>query len=899
MDSTSHQLSNLDPAILDALPVGVIVLDPQSGAILRCNRAASELAGAELPPWLTGVFEMEGVLSADPSGPVVYALRTGQPLRGAPAMLRRRLGVANPLVITVDLIRNASSMVSAAVVVLERAPRGKLTLAAIETALRESEERYRHAAQAGRVGVWDWEIGSAALFISPELRALLGCSETELPGTVSAWSSLVHPDDRERVYQAVQAHLRGETPHYEVEVRRRHRSGEYRWFMSRGTALRSHSGQAYRLTGSDTDIHDQRVASEKLRAEYQFRRAIEDSMVAGVAAIDLEGRQSYVNPSFARMVGFTEEELIGSVPPYPFWPPEHMTEIRSAFERTLSGELPPEGFELRLRRKDETRFDAHIMPARLLDSENRMRGWLVTVYDITERKRAQANLLYVMEHAHCLLWHATVQDLPPGQSGFAWDFSYFDEAAAQRFLPLELNAGETYIQAYYRHKPDEDKRLVDRSAAKALRGGHDHYSHEFRIRRADGEMRWLYEEVRLERMGPGAWRAAGFCTDITERKALEAELRRQMDALNTASQRKDDFLAMLAHELRNPLGVVSNAVHILAQPDAGGDARESALAVMRRQLRQQTRMVADLLDVSRITRGLVELQKEPTNLVDLVHDAVEDCRETLARGERKLEVDLPCSPVWVEGDPIRLAQILGNLLHNADKFTQPGDSVRICLRASGQDALLEVEDTGAGIPAETLPHIFDSFVQGDRTLARSTGGLGLGLALVQGLVKLHDGTVAASSGGPGKGSLFVVRLPVSAAALARIPHPEPSTATPKPGVRVLVIEDNVDAAETMQELLELAGCEAEVAYTGPLGIEAAERFRPDVVLCDIGLPGMDGYEVAGRLRSLELPLKRLVAVTGYGGDGDRRRSEEAGFDDHFTKPVDFDRLKALLASASE
>ena len=386
--------------------------------------------------------------------------------------------------------------------------------------------------------------------------------------------------------------------------------------------------------------------------------------------------------------------------------------------------------------------------------------------------------------------------------------------------------------------------------------------------------------------------------EITQRKRLEAQLLQQTADLVEADRRKDQYLAMLAHELRNPLGALRNALSVMQQASPEHPAYERAQRVASRQIAQQTRMVDDLLDVSRLTRGTFQVRRELLDLVQLCRQVVEDHRHSVEGAGLILRVEFPGEPAWVEGDPVRLSQVLINLLENAVKFTPPGGEVAVCLEREpdGARARLTVRDTGVGIHDNLLPHVFQAFVQAEQGLAHSEGGLGLGLALVQGFVTLHDGEVRAESAGAGHGATFTVLLPL----MTPPPVDEGSgrdAAAPGP-LRVLVIEDMRDAAETLRDLLEIWGYRVEVAFTGPEGVEAARRFRPDVVLCDLGLPGMDGFSVARQLRRDPVTTSaRLVALTGYGREEDRRRSEEAGFDAHVTKPVDPAALRILLSGA--
>jgi signal transduction histidine kinase len=374
-----------------------------------------------------------------------------------------------------------------------------------------------------------------------------------------------------------------------------------------------------------------------------------------------------------------------------------------------------------------------------------------------------------------------------------------------------------------------------------------------------------------------------------------AELSRANALLVEADRRKNEFLAMLAHELRNPLAPIRNGLEILRLAGNNAQVREEARSLVERQVNHLSRLVEDLLDVSRITHGKMRLQRQRLDLARLARTTAEDRRPTLEQAGLRLTLELPEVPVWVMGDETRLAQVLNNLLDNAAKFTDRGGEVMVRLRREpGPQAVLSVRDTGVGWQPALLERLFEPFAQEDRTLGRAGGGLGLGLALVKGLIELHGGRVNAVSEGPGKGAEFLVRLPAAPepAALSQMPAGSRPTGEQ---LRILVVEDHCDAAETLRLLLELLGHQVKVAHSGPEGVRAAGQWRPDVVLCDIGLPGLDGYGVARALRQDQATAKaRLVAVTGYGQEEDRRRAFEAGFDHHLTKPVGPEELETLL-----
>jgi PAS domain S-box-containing protein len=396
----------------------------------------------------------------------------------------------------------------------------------------------------------------------------------------------------------------------------------------------------------------------------------------------------------------------------------------------------------------------------------------------------------------------------------------------------------------------------------------------------------------------------GVIRDVTERRDAEETARQLVReqaaraAAEAADQRKDEFLAMLSHELRNPLGAIANAGHVLDR--RAGDPRTRELtAVIRRQIRHLSRLVDDLLDVSRLSHGHVELRREAFELRRAVEGAVETVRPHLDQRRHTFALTLADEPLWIEADATRIEQVLANLLHNAAKFTPPGGRIELAVRRDGAEAVLAVRDDGAGISPDLLPRIFDLFVQEERSLDRSQGGLGIGLTLVRTLVERHGGTIAAASEGPGRGSELTVRLPLLATPEAA-PAGDGGSPPPATGAaaafHVLLVEDNLDAAEALSELLKMWGHTVQVAHDGASALAAARRNRPDVVLLDIGLPGMDGYVVAEQLRAVPgHEGVKLVAVTGYGQESDRRRAALSGFDHHLVKPVDPERLRELLA----
>lgn len=409
--------------------------------------------------------------------------------------------------------------------------------------------------------------------------------------------------------------------------------------------------------------------------------------------------------------------------------------------------------------------------------------------------------------------------------------------------------------------------------------------------RKDGSRLWASGVVTpLVNEGGDLQGFAKILRDITERKLAE-------ERLAEANQRKDEFLAMLAHELRNPLAPILNVMQIFKREGDGQKHLKEATGMVERALGRIVRIVDDLLDVSRITRGKIQLRKERLSLQTAVQQAVESVRPFIESRKHQLSVSLPPEAIWLEADPVRIEQVLVNLLNNAAKYTEPGGKIWLTAERLGNDCVLTIKDTGIGISPEMLPRIFELFVQADKSLDRAQGGLGIGLTLVKNLVQMHGGAVEAHSGGVGEGSEFMVRLRAVPEVAGLKPEGAPmQRAKQGKALRILVVDDNVDTAESLAMLLRLSGHDVKIEHTGPKALQVAVSEKPDVVLMDIGLPGMEGCQVAERIREhKDLADMQLIAISGYGQEADQQRSHQAGFNHHLVKPVDPAKLQELLS----
>ncbi len=654
----------------------------------------------------------------------------------------------------------------------------------------------------------------------------------------------------------------------------------------------------------------------------QLRLLVQGTIDYAIFMLDPEGRIASWNGGAERLKGYRAEEIVGQHFSrfYPRealdrgWPAE---ELRQATDK---GRFEDEGWRVR---KDGSTFWANVVITALRDQGGRLRGFSKVTRDLTDRKQKEEELRQlhrdlerrVEERTAALAasnarLQAEVAERRRAEEALGDSEGQFRTLAGSIPQLAWMARPDGHIFWYNRrwheytgttpeqmegwgwqsvHDPTELPRVLAHWRA-ALAGG-EPWEDTFPLRRHDGRMRWhLSRAVPVRDQGGRIVRWFGTNTDIADRIEIE-------EALKEADRRKDQFVMMLAHELRNPLAPIRNGLQLLQVSEADPQVVAQARRMMERQVGHMARIIEDLLDVSRLMQGRVELRPERLDLGRLARTVVEDQRTAFERAGLVLEASLPELPVWVNADSTRLTQVFDNLIENAVKFTERGGTVavRVEADASRQQAVFSIRDTGAGIEAGLLPRLFETFAQADCSLDRSKGGVGLGLSLVKGLVGLHGGEAQALSEGPGRGAEFLVRLPLQAepAAVAVMPA-APTRATKR--LRVLVVEDNRDAADSLKMLLILFGYDVSVAYTGPSGVEAAKEWVPDVVLCDIGLPGLDGYGVARELRqNPATATTRMIAVTGYGGEEDRRRSQEAGFDAHLTKPADPTALQELLA----
>jgi PAS domain S-box-containing protein len=619
--------------------------------------------------------------------------------------------------------------------------------------------------------------------------------------------------------------------------------------------------------------------------EQRLQLLIESVTDYGIFMLDAEGYIVSWNTGAEKLKGYTREDILGRhfstfYTPEAVesgWPQE---ELRLARQR---GRFEDEGWRVR---KDGTRFWANVVITALFAPDGELTGFAKITRDLTERRRHEEALRESEERFRLLV--NGVRDyaifmLDPEGIVRSWNSG----AQAITGYAAEEAVGEHFGLFY---TPQDREAGTPGAKLAAARAGGRAEDEGWRVRK-DGSLFWANAVVTA--VHDRAGRLVGFAKvtrDMSDRRRLEE--------LERSSRRMNEFLAMLAHELRNPLAPIRNAVTIMQLEPLASPALRNSRDVIDRQLSHITRLVDDLLDVGRLTTGKINLRKEPLRLDDVVERAVEAIRPTLTARGHALSMELPAHPVYVHGDLTRLAQVLQNLLGNAAKYTPDGG--RITLRMEERDGLaaLGIQDNGRGLAPENLERIFDLFMQTDvGPSSPADGGLGIGLTLARTLAQMHGGTIDAASPGLGLGSTFTLRLPTITPE-TQAEEREAQMWDPS-ALRVLVIDDNRDSADSATDVLRLLGNRVECAYDGESGVALATRFRPDIILLDLAMPGVDGFETRARLIAAGAGDAFYVAMTGYGNEDDRRRTREAGFDAHLTKPVELDALMGLLRQVRE
>jgi PAS domain S-box-containing protein len=672
----------------------------------------------------------------------------------------------------------------------------------------------------------------------------------------------------------------------DVEIRFRHfKTGAELWMISHIYPLKDSNNNTVGLATVSTNITERKRIEKALReSQMDLNRA---QAVAHVGSWRLDVRNNILEWSDEnfRIFGITKDTDLTYQSFLDIVHPADRESVDAAWKAALSGK--PYDIEHRILVNREVKWVRELAELEF-DEQGAMLGGFGTTEDITDIKSSQEAL----QHERALL--RQVIDAVPSVifvKDKARRFLLGNDALARCYDTSVENLIGLTNESVNPHADEvaqfnrEDLEVLTLCKPKLIP--------EEKVTHADGSVHW-YSTVKIPLIDEDdCSKLLGVATDITDRKRAE-------EALLLADRRKDEFLAMLAHELRNPLAPIRNAVQLLKMQKTTNSQLTWSADVIDRQVNHMVRLLDDLLDVARIMQGKVRLEIERfelNDIIDIIDNAVETSRPLIESRRQELIISQTTAPQWLLGDRVRLAQVLSNLLNNASKYTGEGGKIMLNIMREDSNSVIEVKDTGIGISADVLPQIFDLFSQADHSLIYSQGGLGIGLTLVRQLVEIHGGTVTAASDGIGRGSSFTVRLPAlpmdSTAAKSKLTEPP----LPMPKLRILVVDDYVDAAESLMMLLETKGHEVEIANCGLKAIEKAQTFRPQVVVLDIGLPDLDGYETAKRLRTLpETRSAVLIALTGHGQTEDCTRSQSAGFNHHLLKPLNFDDLSVLLTS---
>jgi PAS domain S-box-containing protein len=768
----------------------------------------------------------------------------------------------------------------------EKLKRSQRAWAANANQLKTHQDLLTLALTSANAGLWEWDVQTSQLFWSDNLWSIYGL-EPSSPPSYENWLGSVHPDDQAAVIASLNHYV---TAGLEINLEWRVANlpgNQERWLMSRGQAVFDEQGKAVLYRGIVLDI-TQRKQQEQLIEEHQQRLDFAlSTLEAGAWELNLQDRTVHrtllhdlIFGYQKRLPGWTFEQFLDHVLP------EDRDAVQQRFNTAIQTRTDWD-FECRIRRTDGEIRWIYAKGRLKLDQMERPVSIAGIVQDISGHKQAEESLT----RTHTLL-NALMTQAPMGFAYLDLELRYLlinDSLAALNGLTAAAHIGQRVhdIVPTLAAAAEDVAKLI-------LATGEPVKDYEFsgEIPTAPGvtgywNESWypLYDDTG-QITGFGA-----MVENITERKRAE-------EALREADRRKDEFLAMLAHELRNPLAPISSAVQIMKRPSLDETRLAWCRNVIGRQVEHLVQLVDDLLDVSRISRGKIELKKEILEVAAIVQRAIETTQPLIEARHHAFTVHQPQNPLYVEGDLVRLSQVVANLLNNAAKYTDEGGCIGLTVEQSGNDILIRVRDNGRGIEPSALPSLFQLFYQVDHTIDRAEGGLGIGLALVKSLVTMHGGEVRAHSEGRGRGSEFVIRLP----GLRRAPT-VPIVDTTKPEfiedpLRILVVDDNRDAAQSLSMLLSGEGHTVGLAYDGPSGLETALAERPQIVLLDIGLPGMDGYAVARALRQQPgLDRMQLIALSGYGRKEDREQARAAGFNGYLTKPVNFDELHYALAQS--
>jgi PAS domain S-box-containing protein len=730
---------------------------------------------------------------------------------------------------------------------------------------------------------------SRLIYVSPSYLQVWGRDPDTLYADMGQWIETVHSEDRRLLKSGWDDYAaRGET--YSLMYRIHHPELGVRWIEENGFPIHNHAGDLIYVGSITRDVTEQKLASDRLRESEQKFRNLLEGLPQLIWTCTSTGECNFLGPQWETYTGISTEAHATA------WkaaihPDDYAMAMQAWDEAVKSAKIYD--LTLRLKRHDGVYrwFKHQAMP--LKDASGQIILWLGSSTDIHEQIITERKLIQESERICALgdnLHNGALYQMMESDDG-KLAYSYMS-ASIEHITGLSSEDMINDIHSIHHlvHPEDLEGLLNEEYYSRLHAKPHDY---QFRICLPNGDIRWLHCRSSPRQFDEGVRVWDGIISDITERKVAE-------ESLKDADRRKDEFIALLAHELRNPLAPMHNALHMMRLTNEPCLQAEARLAI-ERQMKHMVRLVDDLLDISRITKNKLELRREVTDLKQVLFNAVETVEPLITEMKHELEITLPENSLMLDGDAMRLSQIFANLLNNAAKYTPCGGKIRLMAGYDGDNAMVIVKDSGIGIPANKLGEVFKMFTQVDSSLERSQGGLGIGLTLVRSLVEMHGGRIEASSPGTGQGCEFTVYLPLVEAATHPPVLAERLGSSVQPAVlnkRVLVVDDNEPSAKTMGWAIELMGHDVKIAHDGVTALSLAEAYLPEVILLDIGLPGMNGYELCRAMRSDErLRKSMIIAQTGWGQEEDKRRSREAGFDHHLVKPVDIAELEHLLLPA--
>ena len=793
-----------------------------------------------------------------------------------------------------------------------------LSLSRAEKRLRESGHRLRLVLDNLYMFVSILDLDGTVREVNQEPLRTLEMNRDDILGQPlwGVYWGLNNADQQQIVRAAIERAVKGEVVRFDVQGQH---SGHAITIDFQVGPLRESDGRITALVASGVNVTERVeamaalqasrqeaiIAAEAAETERHVLKATFNAVPAAILVAETSGKLLRMNRAVEQMWGPVPATAV--VDDYGQWKgwwadglAHHGQRVKGhewGLARSLTGEVCNDIVEIEPFNYPGERRVTLVSSAPMIDVDGKVVGAVVSQVDITQRILAEKALNESNERFRALFNRGPIAIYSCDANGLIQEYN---NCAVDLWMrkPKRLNPEERFSGAHkVFHADGTFLRPIQSPMAQMLRGEIPAvFDQEFTIERADGSLITVISNIVLLKDKQDKITGAVCCFyDITERSRLERKSAEQAQALVDLDRRKDEFLAMLSHELRNPLAPIANAVQLLRRQKVDNPVQQQACLLIERQVMQLNHMVDDLLDVSRITTGNVRLRMERVSINAVVERALETAQPLIEQRQQRLTVSLPPHALFLNADPARLEQVLVNLLTNAAKYTDECGRVWMSVEEQGDEVLLRVRDSGIGIAPELLPRIFEMFTQAERSLDRSQGGLGIGLCLVKRLVELHGGGVSASSV-LGQGSEFVVRLPVTEVPAQTSPSPEFDAPLPlAKGRRVLVVDDNVDAAKSLALLLEMTGHEVMLAYDGIHAVDLAKSYQPEFVLLDIGLPGLDGYKVAQQIRQQDaLEDTVLVALTGYGQDTDRQRSQAAGFDHHLTKPADFDEIELIL-----